>query len=79
MKTISLNVSEPIYAAIKDEARRRDRKTAELIREAMEDYLRARIGTHTSLRDDPPPVSVGGLKREWSVSRADLLGDFFEQ
>ena len=36
MKTITVNVSEPVYAAFQDHARREDRKASELIREAME-------------------------------------------
>lgn len=44
MKTITVNVSEPVYREFQDYARRNDRKTAELIREAMEDYRKSTIG-----------------------------------
>jgi len=36
MKTISVNVSEPVYQDFVEYARRTDRTAAELIREAME-------------------------------------------
>jgi hypothetical protein len=67
MKTISINVSEPVYAAFQEEARRRDRTAAELIREAMELYLRQQLSPRTSLRD-LRPVSLGGLRKplNWS-------------
>jgi len=38
MKTITINVSEPVYREFKEYARRNDRTTSELIREAMERY-----------------------------------------
>lgn len=44
MKTITVNVSEPVYREFQDYARRKDRKTAELIREAMEQYRDQTIG-----------------------------------
>ena len=62
MKNISLNVSGPVYSALQKEAKRSDRTTSELIREAMEEYLRNRISSRTSLRD-LQPVSLGGLKK----------------
>jgi len=62
MKTISLNVSEPVYAAFQEEARRRDRTASELIREAMETYVRQHLSARTSLRD-LEPVSLGGLRK----------------
>ena len=38
MKPITVNVSEPTYREFQDFAQRKDRKTSELIREAMECY-----------------------------------------
>lgn len=79
MKTISLNVSEPVYAAFKFEAQRRDRKTAELIREAMEDFLHAQLPARSSLLDAPPAISVGKLKRKWPTSRDQMLAGYFDR
>ena len=62
MKAISINVSEPVYAAFQKEARRRDRTAAELIREAMEAYLHQQLSPRTSLHD-LRPVSLGGLRK----------------
>lgn len=59
MKTITINVSEPVYEAFQDYARRADRKASELIREAMEAYRLAHIERRTSLLERKP-VSVGG-------------------
>jgi hypothetical protein len=61
MKAITINVSEPVYLEFQEQARRQDRTTAELIREAMEAYRerwRARGG---SLRD-LAPLDLGGVK-----------------
>ena len=59
MKTITVNVSEPVYEDFQAFARRVDRKTSELIREAMELYLQARIQRQTTLRDRQA-TTVGG-------------------
>jgi len=58
MKTISLNVSDPIYRLFQEESERRDRPASELIREAMEDYVRSRFASRLSL-DDHKPISLG--------------------
>lgn len=59
IKTITINVSEPVYAAFQDHARREDRKASELIREAMEAYRVTHIERQTSLLDRQP-TTVGG-------------------
>lgn len=43
MKPITVNVSEPTYREFQEYARRKDRKTSELIREAMEIYREQHI------------------------------------
>jgi hypothetical protein len=58
MKTISLHVSDPTYRLFQEESQRRDRPAAELIREAMEDYVRVRFAARLSLADIKP-VSLG--------------------
>jgi hypothetical protein len=58
MRLISLNVSDPIYRLFQEESERRDRPASELIREAMEDYVRLRFAGRSSLAD-LKPVSLG--------------------
>ena len=62
MKTITINVSEPVYRDFKEHARVCDRTTSELIREAMEVYRNERIRPKRSLRD-LQPLSLGFVKR----------------
>lgn len=70
MKTITINVSEPVYEAFQSYAKKLDRKTSELIREAMEDYRQTHIARQTSLRDRRP-TTVGEVL--YGVG-GDLLG-----
>lgn len=58
MKTITINVSEPVYRAFQDHARHCDRTTSELIREAMALYRDQYIRSRWSLRD-LQPLSLG--------------------
>jgi len=76
MKTITVNVSEPIYEAFQLHARKVDRKTSEVIREAMELYYRHHLQRRTSLRDRSP-VSVGGAISPLT-SEDDLLGEMLD-
>ncbi len=59
MKTITVNVSEPVYEDFRAFARKMDRKASELIREAMEMYRKQHMIQRTSLRTRRP-TSVGG-------------------
>lgn len=59
MKTITVNVSEPVYQEFREYARKADRKASELIREAMELYRQQHMQRRTSLRNRHP-ASVGG-------------------
>ncbi len=59
MKAITLNVSEQVYEDFQAFAQRTQRKTAELIREAMEEYREQHMQRKTSLRHRRP-ASVGG-------------------
>lgn len=58
MKTITINVSEPVYRAFRQYARQHDRKTSELIREAMEDYREKLMQPRQSIRK-LAPISLG--------------------
>lgn len=75
MKTITINVSEPVYREFQEYARKRDRKTAELIREAMEIYRTQKLmpGRQSSIRDIRP-VSVGKILKPLDADD-DLLGE----
>lgn len=73
MKTITVNVSEPVYADFQQHARKMDRKASELIREAMELYRQVHMQRSSSLRDRRP-VSVGGPILPLTADD-DLLGD----
>jgi hypothetical protein len=73
MKTISVNVSEPVYEEFMSHARRTDRTAAELIREAMEIFRHHRIRPRTSLAA-LKPLNLGKTLRPLS-NRHDLLGE----
>jgi hypothetical protein len=64
MKTITINVSEPVYREFQEYARRHDRTTSELIREAMEQYRLQKIHPRGTLRN-LEPSSVGTVLREF--------------
>lgn len=76
MKTITVNVSEPIYEEYQTYAKKVGRKTSELIREAMEEYRDAHLLRRTSLRDRRP-TSVGG-PIEPITEKDDLLGEMLD-
>ena len=73
MKTITVNVSEPVYQAFRAHARKTDRKASELIREAMEHYRLTHMQRRTTLLDRHP-ASVGGSIQP-ITGEDDLLGD----
>ena len=76
MRTITVNVSEPVYQDFRAFARKRDRKASELIREAMEMYRQAHIQRRTSLRDIRP-AGVGGPIQP-ITGADDLLGEMLD-
>ena len=76
MKTITVNVSEPVYEEFQRHARKTDRKTSELIREAMELYRQQHLMRSTSLRDRRP-ASVGGPIQP-ITGEDDLLGEMLD-
>ncbi|MFU8847758.1 MAG: ribbon-helix-helix protein, CopG family [Opitutales bacterium] len=75
MKAITVNVSEPTYREFQEYARRKDRKTSELIREAMELYREQNIQDSgaRSLRD-LRPQSLGKVLRPLDAED-DLLDE----
>lgn len=73
MRTITINVSEPVYEDFQRFAQKMDRKASELIREAMEAYRQQHMVRRTSLRDRRP-ASVGGPIQP-ITSEDDLLGE----
>ncbi len=76
MKTITVNVSEPVYADFQRYAEQQDRATSELIREAMENYRQSKIRPARSLRGSRP-ASVQAVLKPWT-GRAGLLDDLLD-
>jgi predicted transcriptional regulator len=76
MKTITINVSEPVYNEFKDFARAHDRTTSELIREAMEDFLAKKLRRKSNL-SDLEPLSLGRVLKDLS-HRDDLLSEMLD-
>ena len=76
MKTITVNVSEPVYRDFQRYAKEHDRTAAELIRHAMEEYRRAHLQGSSSLRD-LQPLSLGQVKRPLTQDD-DLLGEMLD-
>ncbi len=76
MKVITINVSEPVYREFMDYARAHDRKTSELIREAMEDYLERRMRKVSSFKD-LVPLSLGRAKGDLS-RREGLMAEMLD-
>lgn len=54
MKTITVNVSEPVYEEFRRASKRLDRPASELIREAMELYRRERLRPRGDLQEFRP-------------------------
>ena len=61
MKTITINVSEPIYSDFKKYAKDADRTTSEIIREAMADYHAKKIKPRKNILEIKT-VSLGKIK-----------------
>jgi Arc/MetJ-type ribon-helix-helix transcriptional regulator len=77
MKTITVNVSEPVYEEFQSYAKKVGRNASELIREAMEEYRQRHLARRTSLRDRRP-VSVGGSIQP-ITAEDDLLGEMLDE
>jgi hypothetical protein len=73
MKTITINVSEPVYEDFRRASTAQGRPTAELIREAMESYRRQQLRPRSDLRSFRPR-SLGKPLRPLR-RRDDLLSE----
>ena len=73
MKTITVNVSEPVYNEFKEYAKQTDRKTSELIRDAMKRYRDTQLIGKTSIRNLTP--LDGGKILSPLTEDEDLLGE----
>ena len=71
MKTITINVSEPVYRDFQEYARAVDRPAAEVIRQAMEEYRDRRIRRRASIRE-VEPLRLGKMVRDMEPG-ADLF------
>jgi len=76
MKTITINVSEPVYRDFVEHARRQDRTASELIREAMEAYRNLHIRPRPSLKE-LRPLSLGSVRKPLGPED-DLLGEMLD-
>jgi hypothetical protein len=76
MKTITINVSEPVYEDFRRASRSQGRPTSELIREAMESYRRQRLRSRGDLRPFRPR-SLGKVLKPLG-RRDDLLSEMLE-
>ena len=77
MKTITINVSEPVYREFQLYAKAHDRTASELVRQAMEEYRQAHLQSGASLRE-VQPVSVGKVLRPLAQGD-DLLGEMLNE
>ncbi len=76
MKTITINVSEPVYAEFRTASKSLGRPTSELIREAMELYRQERLRPRRSL-ERFQPRSAGRVLIDLA-SEDDLLEEMLE-
>ena len=76
MKTITVNVSDPIYRDFTVYAKQVGNSASELIRRAMEDYHQRFILRKTTLRNRRP-ASVGGAVQPIG-QEVDLLGEMLD-
>jgi predicted transcriptional regulator len=77
MKTITINVSDPVYRDFQEHARRVDRTASELIREAMELYRDQRIAWKGTATLEIPTASVGRVLKPLGPDD-DLLAEMLE-
>jgi Arc/MetJ-type ribon-helix-helix transcriptional regulator len=76
MKTITVNVSEPVYQDFQRHAETTDRTASELIREAMEEYRDRKLRRRGSL-STLPSYSLGRIRH--GLHRSDgLLEEMLE-
>ena len=73
MKTITINVAEPVYRAFRQYARRHDRTTSELIREAMQGYAERTMRSRQTIRG-LAPLALGQVLRPMGPGD-DILGE----
>ena len=76
MKTITINVSEPVYKDFQYYAKQHDRTTSELVREAMADYHARHIQQATSLKN-LKKLNLGRVKKPFTT-RGDLLEEMLD-
>lgn len=76
MKTITINVSEPVYAEFRSASKSMGRPTSELIREAMELYRQERLKPRQDLEGFRP--RSGGKVLDDLSRDDDLLGEMLE-
>jgi len=75
MRPISLHVEDEVYSDLKSVAESTGRPVAELIREAMAEYLARQVGQGGSIFDLPPHES-GALLQAWT--RDELFDEMLD-
>lgn len=73
MKTITINVSEPVYEEFKRASKSQGRPTSELIRDAMESYRREFLRPRKDLKGFRP-LSLGAVLKPLAADD-DLLDE----
>ena len=76
MKTITINVSEPVYQEFRQFATNQGRTTSELIREAMALYREERMIRRGNIRD-LQPLSLGRVIKPLK-RKDDLLAEMLD-
>ena len=76
MKTITINVSEPVYEDFRRASKNLGRPTAELIREAMESYRQQHLRPRRDLRSFRPR-SLGKVLKPLT-REDDLLSEMLD-
>jgi hypothetical protein len=77
MKTITVDVPDPVYSDFQAYAKRVDRTESELIREAIELYREQKIAPKRLSLLDMPTFSVGKILKPLGPDD-DLLGEMLE-
>ena len=80
-KPVTIYLQELKYLMFQQMAKNQNRKEAELVRDAMDEYIQNHAGTKSTF-DSWKPVSLGGLKdgaKDWITKdyQDEMLGSTF--
>jgi hypothetical protein len=79
MTTVTFDVPSSVYHDVEELASKSERKPAEVLREAVESFLRGSKPSEKrmSLVEIKPALNSGTILKPWT-SRAELLEDYFD-